>query len=73
MTAKKHTARVELQQASAALVAEVSGGKWRHISGLGSKPIDKWAEVLAELERMCPGHSKDEYVNALSRANWNNR
>ncbi len=50
MTAKKHAARIALQQASAALVAEVSGGKWRHVSGLNSKLPEQLMEVLAKLE-----------------------
>jgi hypothetical protein len=73
MTAKKHVARVAIQQASVALVAEVSDGRWRHVSGLSGKPAEQWTEILAELERLCPSHSKEEYVDALKRAIWNNR
>ena len=73
MTAKKHAARVALLQASEALIAEVSSGKWSHIPGLSKKPIEQWKEVIAELERQCPGRTGEEYLDALIRANWNNR
>ncbi|MGV8961451.1 MAG: hypothetical protein ACOH1V_13890, partial [Stenotrophomonas sp.] len=62
MTAKKHTARVALHQASATLIIEVLSGKWSHVPGLSSTPIEQWAEVLANLEELCPGQTKDEYV-----------
>jgi hypothetical protein len=73
MTAKKHTARVALQQASATLIAEVLSGKWSHVPGLSGKPIDQWAEVIAKLEGLCPGQTKKEYIAALVRANRDNR
>lgn len=50
MAAKKHAARIALQQASAALAAEVSSGEWRHLSGLNSNLPEQLTEVLAELE-----------------------
>ncbi|WCE05825.1 hypothetical protein [Pseudoxanthomonas sp. JBR18] len=73
MTAKKHTARVALQQASATLITEVVIGKWSHVPGLSGEPIEQWAEVLAKLEKLCPGQTKDEYIAALARAIRDNR
>ena len=73
MTAKKRAARASLQQASSALLSEVLGGKWGDIPDIGSKPIEEWTGVLAQLERQCPGFTASEYVDALARANRDNR
>ena len=73
MTAKKRAARTSLQQASEVLIAEVLGGKRGHSPGIGNRPIEQWADVLAQLERQCPGFTPGEYVDALARANRDNR
>ena len=73
MTEKKHKARVALQQASEAYVVALLSGKLNHASNLCSKPIDQWAQVIASLERQCPGYKHQEYVDALIRANRDNR
>ena len=73
MTATKHRARIDLQQASSTLLVEVISGAWSHVPNLNAKPIEQWVEVLATLEDRCPGHTKDDYVAALLRANRDNR
>jgi hypothetical protein len=71
MTDTKHAARVELQRVALKLIVDVSTGKLGR--DLSSKPFEEWTDVLAELERQCPGHSKDTYRDVLARASWNNR
>jgi hypothetical protein len=65
--------RVALKQAADALIAEVDSSRWDHVPALGTRPVAQWTEVLLELERRCPGHPQDAYVDALARAQWNNR
>jgi hypothetical protein len=73
MTAKKHAARILLEQTTDSLRDEVLTGKWSHIVDWRSKPISELTEILAELERRCPGHTKQTYQDALARSCWNNR
>jgi hypothetical protein len=68
MTQKKHAARVALSKAADELVDEVRQGKWDHIQTLKSKPIGDQPELFAELERRCPGHTKEAYADAYARS-----
>ena len=71
MTEKKHAARIGLERVALTLTVDVSTGRFGH--DLSSKPFEEWTDVLAELERRCPGHSISTYQDALARASWNNR
>jgi hypothetical protein len=68
MTAKKHAARLALRKSSDQLADEIWEGKWGHIPHLRTTPIGEVAEILAELERRCPGHTKEAYQDAIARS-----
>ncbi len=71
MTHKKHLARQALAAAADALSDEIWEGKWNHIPELRTKPIGKYGEIIEimrELERLCPGHSQEEYQDAIARS-----
>ena len=67
MTKKKHAARVALQAAARALSDEVWEGRWDHIASLKTRPIAELEEIFDELERRCPGHTRQEYQDAFAR------
>jgi hypothetical protein len=67
MTQKKHLARVALSKAAKALSEEIWEGKWDHLQEVESVPIGQWAEMAKELERRCPGHTLQEYRDAICR------
>lgn len=73
MTRKGHKTRVELRSAADALVAEVHGGAWDHVPVLRSRPMEDLTELFDELEKRCPGHSRDEYRDVFLRSHWENR
>jgi len=58
-----HKKRDELAQASAALRDELLA-KGIPLS-LQQQPMENWSDVLAELQRACPGHSANSYADAL--------
>jgi hypothetical protein len=68
MTKKKHLARIKLRDTAEALSLEIHEHKWDHLGEFPRKPIGKWKEIPRELERRCPGHSLEEYRDALARA-----
>jgi hypothetical protein len=72
MTRDKHQARQALAAASSALNYEVLSGEWDHIHA--RTPLyDPNAKLLDELERRCPGHTREEYGEALVRSLWTER
>jgi hypothetical protein len=73
MTRKKHAARVALAAAADQLVAEVWENKWNHVPEVKSTPIGLWVAIPRELERRCPGHSLEEYRDAISRCMFTRR
>ena len=57
-----------------ALFTEVISGQWNHvIPDWNSTPVEQWRTILAEFSSRCPGHTTDEYIEALRRCQWNNR
>jgi len=73
MTKKKHLARVKLREAADDLVAEMLQGKWEHVPDLRSRPMENLTELFDELEKRCPGHSRDEYKDTFLRSHWEYR
>jgi hypothetical protein len=73
MPSKKHNARIALSNASDILSDEIWGKKWDHIPTVHTKPICDCVEIIKELENRCPGHSIEEYQNAISRAMFHRR
>jgi len=67
MTTKKHLARVALSSAARALTEEIWEGKWNHIPEVKTMPIGNWIDMVRELERRCPGHSPQDYRDAIGR------
>lgn len=72
MTRKKHLAREALSAASDRLSEEIAEGKWDSV-GANTKPIRECTAILEELECRCPGHSHEEYADAITRSLWTNR
>jgi hypothetical protein len=68
MTRKKHLARVRLRDAANALSEEIWEHKWDHLPEVKSTPIGLWTEIPRELEKRCPGHSLEEYQEAIARS-----
>jgi len=73
MTKKKQSARKILRMASDEISDEVWQGKWDHIPRLNHEVISEWTEVLEDLEKRCPGHTKEEYEDALARSHITRR
>jgi hypothetical protein len=67
MSKKKHQARESLRDAAIALSDEIWAGKWQHIPNLSCTPVSEWAEILLELEKRAPGHTRKAYEDALFR------
>jgi hypothetical protein len=68
LTKNKHASREALRVAANSISEEVWEGKWNHVEGLRTAPIWQWSAVLDELERRCPGHTREEYLDAYSRS-----
>jgi len=64
----KDQARPALSDASNKLSEEIWEGKWDHIQGIRTMPIGQCTEILHELERRCPGHTSQEYQDAITRS-----
>lgn len=73
MTKKKHAARLALQAASDGLSDEIWEGRWDHIASLHNHPIGECVKIIAELERRSPGHTKEEYKDAIARSLFTRR
>jgi hypothetical protein len=66
--------RGALDKTAETLIEEVCTGKWSHLMPpLNTRPVEQWTEVVSEISVRCPGHSTDEYVFALRRAQLFNR
>jgi hypothetical protein len=72
MTKKKHLARLALAAAADGLIDELHAGKWDHVSAR-FKPIPNCTELIDELERRCPGHSREDRIDALARSLFTRR
>ncbi|QDU25781.1 hypothetical protein ETAA8_08520 [Anatilimnocola aggregata] len=70
MTKKKRLARLDLASKAERLADEVVAGKWDHIPELKSAPIGSQFALARELERRCPGHTIEVYLEAFGRAWW---
>ena len=68
MTKKKHAVRVALLAASDALSDEIWEGRWDHIASLKTHPIGECVDIIDELERRCPGYTRQEYQDAIARS-----
>jgi len=68
MTKRRQDSRNALPRAADEISREVWVGKWDHIPNLNKKLISEWTEILEELERRCPGHTKEMYEDALARS-----
>jgi len=68
MTKKKHAARVALKAAADALADEIWAGAWNHLKELHANPVGHQPKLVQELKRRCPGHTKEEYADALVRS-----
>jgi hypothetical protein len=60
MTKKKRLARIALENAADALSQENWAGKWEK-----DAPIGRQLKVASELERRCPGHTPEAYLDAV--------
>jgi len=60
--------------AASELIVELGEGKWAHLERkIRTKPLPKIRELIAELEKRSPGHTKEAYEDAIARAYWQNR
>ncbi len=73
MTKKKQAARAELRKAADELVNEILSGKWDHIQGLSTRPMDELTEIFEALENRCPGYTQEAYKETFLRSHWENR
>jgi hypothetical protein len=65
---QKQQMKLALQDISNKLSEEIWEDKWDHIPGIQTKPIGECTEILQELERRCPGHTLEEYKDAIARS-----
>lgn len=65
---QKQQTKLALQDISNKLSEEIWEGKWDHIPGIHTKPIGQCMEILQELERRCPGHTTEDYKDAIVRS-----
>jgi len=72
MSKKKKEARIQLRKTADIIVQEWATGKWDHLN-LKSRPVSEYTELFDELEKRCPGHSKEEYRETFRRSHWENR
>ena len=73
MGKKRQQTRLALRETAAALAIEFHRGDWDHLPDLKNRPMGKLTELFDELEKRCPGHSRDRYSETFQRALWNNR
>lgn len=67
MTDDSHFAHEQLNLAAAQLAEEIWAKRWEHVADLKVKPVGECVQVVAELEKRCPGFSASEYSRALAR------
>ena len=72
MSSNRQDKRKLFSDTAKALIEEVYSSKWDNID-YWHTPIEEWSEVLAEYELRCPSYSRNDYIDALRRAQWNNR
>jgi hypothetical protein len=63
----------KLSQAGYDLALDIRDGKWRHVEDLQVKPASASSELLNELRRRVPGHSDQQYAQALADGLFNSR
>jgi hypothetical protein len=72
-SARRQEERKALSKASLELAEEIWSEKWVHVTDLRTKPVCDCKEIMEELEKRCPGHTDDEYREAISRGMWESR
>ena len=58
--------RETLRLSACELAEEVRAGRWDHIAGIKTQPVPACPEVVAELERRCPGFDLPTYRRAIA-------
>ena len=70
---RRKETREALMKAADTLSQEIWSNQWQHVHDLKTKPVRDCDEIISELARRCPGHSYEEYGDAISRAIFYNR
>ncbi len=73
MTDDSRFAHQQLNLAAAQLAEEIWAKRWEHVTDLKVKPVGECTQLVAELERRCPGFSPNEYSRALARGMQDSR
>lgn len=59
---------MKLFEAAYQLAEEIRDGGWKHVADLATKPVPDCEEIVLELERRCPGHSRQDYRTAIAKS-----
>ena len=63
-----HVSHCYLPKEASGLAGEIRDGLWGRFPCLGTEPIPIHDELIAELERRCPGLPKEDYEKVLSES-----
>jgi hypothetical protein len=55
------------------LAEEVRAGRWDHIEEIKTRPVTACSEIVAELERRCPGFDFSTYQQAMANGLYETR
>lgn len=64
---------LNLSMAACLLAQEIWDQKWAHIARLKNKPVGECVEIIDELKRRCPGHTIEEYKEAIAKGMYDQR
>lgn len=74
MSRNRQQARKAIPETADALISEIESGAWSECKpSLNSIPVEQWDDVVREFAQRCPGKTRDDYVDALRRSQFNNR
>jgi hypothetical protein len=74
MSRNRQQARKAVPETADALISEIESGAWSERQpSLNSIPVEQWDDVIREFAQRCPGKTRDDYVDALRRSQFNNR
>jgi hypothetical protein len=64
---------MNLPEASYQLAEEIRDGRWKHVQDLAVKPAPDCEDIIQELQRRCPGHSRQDYRTAIAKGLFESR
>ncbi|MEY4483452.1 MAG: hypothetical protein RL693_904 [Verrucomicrobiota bacterium] len=56
-----------LSEVSDQLAEEIRDGRWKHIPDLAVKPVPVCEEIIQNLQRRCPGDTRQDYRTTVAK------